>query len=178
MAKFHYVQRQRKFVHANASITTPTSTLTFVASRTLSDTYVRSVWSPRIVTRIDDTVNPPTDEWWTTAEVSFTARFSKDGTTGAGASEDDATVLGIMELYPIPIPPTIANALHYVLWQPLNGPLVLETSRKGDGVHFPRVISAMWPNDVNAVFLNPGGLYSVVHSFSWHGVVVWASDNP
>ena len=178
MAKFHYVQRQRKQVALAASITDPTSTLTFVASRTLSDTYVRSVWSPWLRTVIDPAVSPPADEWWVDATVSFTARVSTNASTGAGTSEDEPTVVMITELYPTIVRDSPLNGLSYVTWSPLSGPQIAHTARKGDGVNFPRVISAMWPADLHGVFVNPGGIYSVKHSFGWHGVVVWASDSP
>ena len=178
MAKFHYVQRARKQVSAAASLTDPTSTQTFVASRTLSDTYVRSVWSPWLRTVIDPSVSPPIDEWWIDASVSFTARFSSDGSTGAGTSEDEPTVVGITELYPTAVRDSPLNGLSYVTWAPRTGPSIFHTSRKGDGVNFPRVIAAMWPADFHAVFINSGGLSSVKHAFGWHGVVVWASDHP
>jgi hypothetical protein len=178
MAKFHYVHRTRTDSFLNVSAAAPTLGVVDIASRTTSDTYVRSVWSPRFITRIDPAVAPPIDEWWNGARVSFTLRFSSNGSSSAGVTEDDASMVGIVDLYPRPIRDSPLNALSYVIFEPLDGPVKFVTARRGDGVNFPRVISAFWPLDHNAVFQNPGGIYSVVHSWSSHNVVIWASDHP
>lgn len=178
MAKHHYVHRTRSDSFMNVSAALPTLGVADIASRRTDDTYVRSVWSPRFITRIDPAVAPPIDEWWNGARVSFTLRFSSTGSSSAGATEDDASMVGIVDLYPRVVRDSALNALSYVIFEPLDGPVKFVTARKGDGVNFPRVVSAFWPQDHNAVFLNPGGLYSVVHSWSSHNVVVWASDSP
>lgn len=178
MAKHHYIHRTRSDSFMNVSAALPTPGVVDIATRRTDDTYVRSVWSPRFITRIDPAVAPPIDEWWNGARVSFTLRFSSTGSSSAGATEDDASMVGIVDLYPRVVRDSALNALSYVIFEPLDGPVKFVTARKGDGVNSPRVISAFWPQDHNAVFLNPGGLYSVVHSWSSHNVVVWASDSP
>jgi hypothetical protein len=178
MAKHHYVHRTRTDTFMSVSAGLPVTGVVDIGSRNQSDTYVRSVWSPRFVTRIDPSTSPPIDEWWNGARVSFTLRFSSTGSSSPGATEDDATMVGIIDLYPTVVRDSPTNALSYVIFAPLDGPAKFVTSRKGDGVNFPRVISAFWPQDHNAVFQNPGGLYSVVHSWSSHNVVIWASDSP
>jgi len=178
MAKYHYVHRTRTDQFLQTTAPLPITGVVDIGSRTTSDTYVRSVWSPRLITRIDPSVSPPITEWWNGARVAFTLRFSSNGSSSPGVTEDDASMVGIIDLYPRFIPDSPLNALSYVVFEPLDGPAKFVTSRKGDGVNFPRVISAFWPQDHNAVFQNPGGIYSVVHSWSCHNVVVWASDHP
>lgn len=178
MAKFHYVHRTRSDQFMQTTATPPLTAVVDIGSRTTSDTYVRSVFYPRLITRIDPAVAPPIDEWWNGARVSFTLRFSSNGSSSPGVTEDDASMVGIVDLYPRVVRDSALNALSYVIFEPLDGPFKLVTSRKGDGVNFPRVIAAFWPLDHNAVFQNPGGIYSVVHSWTSHNVVVWASDHP
>lgn len=179
MAKYHYEQRTfHETFHLPAAPTSPPQLTTQIATRSFSDTHVRSIWQPRVICEIDDTVSPPPDNWWTGSRVDLAIRFDAAGTSGSGSGPFAPTVLGNIELYPRTVPPTAVNGLHYVVWEPLDGPTKLTTSRKGDGVHFPRVNSSMWCTDHNGVFQNFSGIYSVFFSIMWTGLVVWASDSP
>jgi hypothetical protein len=178
MAKFHYVQRQRKDVFSVSSAPPPVAPLVFTASRQKNDTYVRSVWTPRFTARIDLSGTVPVDDWWASATLLFTASFSLTGSTTPPATEDDASVLGIIELYPRLYPGNPGSNLTYVTWEPLDGPTEFVTARKGNNVNFPTVISTFWPQDHFGVFTNGGSFYSMAYSYGWRGVVVWASDHP
>src|SRR6266699_1024589 len=178
MAKHHYTQRifheSFHLAHAAASVNTSDQP----AARLATDTVLRSLWWPYIVTEIDDTGSPPPDYWWNGARCTLAVRFDTSGVGGAGTDAFDPTDMGTIDLYPRPIPPTAVNGLHYVQFEPIEGPLVLETARKGDGVSTPVLNATMWNTDHNAVFSNPGTIYSVFHTVRWTGVSVWASDSP
>lgn len=178
MAKYHYEQRVFHELFSQNSIpTSPPPQTTQIASRLTTDTYVRSIHQPIVTCRIDESVSPPPDDWWTGARVILAVRFDSSGTSGAGSGPFSPVVVGNLELYPRIVGETPGSSLHYVFWEPLDGPLKLTTSRKGDGVNFPRITTSMWCTDHNAVFSNPGGIYSVKFSHRWTTLAIWASDS-
>jgi hypothetical protein len=178
MPKFHYVQRAFYETVFQATAPAPQGSLTRIATRLTTDTYVRSYHFPRMITRIDPSVSPPADEWWNGARVIFAVKFRSDGVTSAGVGPYDTHTIGTLDLYPRVIRDSPANALSYVIFEPIGGPLKLDTSRKGDGVNFPRIITTLWDTDHNGVFPNPASFFSVEHSITWSSTIVWASDSP
>lgn len=178
MAKFHYVTRTFTEGSSVVSAPAPIGLLTRIATRTTSDTYVRSVWQPRVVVKIDPVVSPPPDDWWTAARVIMSVRFDSTGTGGAGSGPYLASTIGTEDLYPTVVRGDTSNAEQYVIFAPLYGPLKFTTARKGDGVNFPRVIASIWNTDHVGVFVNPGGIFSVKTSWELSATVVWASDSP
>lgn len=179
MAKYHYEQRTFQETFRSTTVPAlPPPLNTRVATRTFSDTVVRSIWQPRLICEVDESVSPPPDYWWNGARVDLAIRFDAAGVSGSGTGPFTATVLGNIELYPRLVPANATYDLHYIIWEPLDGPTKLTTARKGDGVHFPRVNSTLWATDHNGVFNNALGIYSVLFSWQWTGLVVWASDSP
>lgn len=178
MAKFHYVQRNFHESFAQTTATAPQGPLTQIATRTTSDTYVRSYHEPRIVTEIDPSVSPPQSNWWNGVRAVFSVRFDKSGSSGTGSGPFLASTIGTLDLYPRYVGDTALNGLQYVIFEPIGGPLKLVTARKGDGVNFPRIVTSMWNTDHNGVFQNPGGIFSVKHSITWTSTIIWASDSP
>jgi hypothetical protein len=178
MAKFHYVQRTFSELSESATAPPPPLTLTRIATRTTSDTYVRSVWQPRVVVKIDPAVQPPVDNWWDSARVVLSVRFDSTGTGGAGSGPYLASTVGTEDLYPRIVRGDASNAEQYVIFEPLYGPLKFTTARKGDGVNFPRIVAAMWCSDHHGVFPNAGSFFSIKTSIELSATVVWASDSP
>lgn len=179
MGKFHYEQRiaHEGFLQTSVPGTPPPSS-TQIATRLLTDTIVRSIHQPILICEVDESVSPPVDNWWAGTNVTFTVRFDASGSSSAGSGPFSPTVLGNLVLYPRLVPANTGYDLHYIIWEPLDGPLKLTTARKGDGAHFPRIIESLWCTDHNAVFSNPGGLYSVNFWHRWTSLAVWASDSP
>jgi hypothetical protein len=178
MAKYHYVQRARYETVLQATAPAPQGPLTRIASRLTSDTYVRSIHQARMITRVDSSVSPPPEEWWNGALVTLAVKFRKDGVTSQGVGPYDANTIGTQDLYPRVVRDSALSGLSYIIFEPIGGPLVLDTARKGDGVNFPRVIVSLWDTDHMGVFPNAGSFYSVVHNITWSSTVVWASDHP
>ncbi len=178
MAKFHYVQRQKFHLAQVASMPGTAPNATFTASRAATDTMVRSLWSPQLVSQIDPTINPPVTGWWVDAEVQLSMRFEKGGVAGPGGGPFLASTFGTVKLYPTYFPDSALDATSYVVWTPKESPTVIETARKGLGTFTPFVNVSMWAADFHGTFANPGGGFSVKHSVNWTGTVVWASDVP
>lgn len=178
MAQFHYHQRQKFHLAQTPSMPATAPNANFVATRSNSDTMVRTLWSPRMVTQIDPAVNPPVEGWWVDAEMQLSIRFDPTGVGGPGASPFLTTTVGTVTMYPTFVRDSPANALEFVVWTPLISPTVIETSRKGDGAHIPVVNASLWAADFHAVFANPGAAFSVKHSVNWNGTVIWSSNSP
>lgn len=179
MAKFHYEQRTFQEGFLQSSIpNSPPPLNTRIASRLTTDTYVRSIHQVRVGCEVDTSTSPPVDNWWQGSRVTFAVRFDAAGVSGAGTGPFAATCLGTQDLYPRITRHDATDALDQIVWEPIGGPLVLQTARKGDGVHFPRINTSLWTFDHNAVFLNGGGLYTVSFWWQWTTTVIWASDSP
>ena len=145
------------------------------ATRAADDSYLRSIWYPRVSCFLTSTVGAPL-YWWVSSNVYVFWTFDPDATLIPGDPfGDDPNVLGICKLEPVVSYSPTVNTYAVDFVGPRNG-VRLQTARKGKGVDKPVVITTFVATDQNAVFNNPSNYTNRHFSSVLIGRINWGSS--
>lgn len=142
-----------------------------------NDTLTRAIFGVQLHSSTDPTGNPPDVGWWGNSRVVAAMAWNPGGGSTLPSSENDNSLKFRALLYgrPWDSQPSI-NDLYGVHFHPQGDDLQLRSRHKGDGVNTPRLAFGLYLHDSNLVLTNPGGIYSVVHRWSFYMTTVWECD--
>jgi hypothetical protein len=180
MALYHYTNGITISDNETNSIGDPTTgelTYQVLALRAFDDSYLRSIWYPRVGCHFTGTQGAPLN-WWVSAKVYVFWTFDGPGSATPGDPfGDDPDVLGIADLEPV-VKYTATAGVYSIDWVgPRNG-VRLQTARKGFGTHLPGVLTTFVFDDPYAVFHNPSGYTNRFFAANLTGRINWGSSVP
>lgn len=152
---------------------------TVAATRSQSDTYVRSVWWGYCSYTSDGT--QPVPGWWAATSVYFVAQLDKTGALTATANLNSTEPVNRVALGGLKAErfsePEFAPA-YTVNWSMSPDGIITHTSRrKGDGVNYPRVVYGIHASDQNGFFVGAAEAGYIIRA-AIYGRVLWESDVP
>lgn len=179
--KYHYWQGVRFQATSNAqySVANGGWNSHVSATRSPSDTYVRSVWWANCSYLSDAT--QPVPGWWAAASAYFVAEFDHTATllntANLNTTEPTGRVaMGGMDPLRFSMPEFTPSYL--VQWTTSPDGIITHTSRrKGDGTNSPRIVYGVHVADQNGFFSGAAGETNILRC-NIYGRVLWESDVP
>jgi hypothetical protein len=152
-----------------------------LASRSTTDTLLRSIWVWKLAARFDTAqAGAPPIYWWQDAAVYADVIIDLDGSGPVGdIADDDPRRIGIDLLkvakYTAQPEPTGRDV---VVWETSVGIMNLETGRAGLGLELPpQVFGRLWAVDHMGVFVGGYGTHATFQVYGY-GRALWASEFP
>lgn len=137
------------------------------------DTFLRGRFDLSVAVQVD-VADPPPFTWFGVTNFLLFAWWNPSGTTAVGTSFGTSEhYLGAQLLKPVYTqnPGGVTN--QYTVVFAADDPLLVRTSRKGDGVHTPRVNLALTAYDPYTAL--DGTYTSVAVNYQAHDFVLWGS---